>query len=214
MKVYFTAANTGAIDQKLDTYRLIVKSIKDLGHEMTNYYFMGDSDSLKAKTYKKLEAREESIYTVSIKGIQDSSCVIADITKPSVTVGMHIEYAITNRIPVLCLYDEKDKDNLPLFIRDYQSTFLTRTTYTSENIKPIIKRYIDEVKKMKVRFNFFINYDIDRYLSYIADSKNKSKAEVVRKILEEYIEKTPEVKNALEDTNSFDQYRPIPSKTI
>lgn len=213
MKIFFTASSTGADDKRISIYKEIVNILQIEAHEITNYYYMKDSNPAKKIAYNKIQEKKESIYTSILKSIRSSDCLVADITLPSTTIGMQIEYALNNRIPVVCLYDEKEVDELPLYIRDYDNNLLIRKTYDDTNLKCITLESLKEIQDNKIRFNFFINFDINRYIQHISDTEGLSKAEIVRGILEDKMKNDPRSKK-LKDPNSFDKYRPVPSAII
>lgn len=182
MKVYFSASSSGSRQVDRESYLQILKAIKSLGHEVTNPYYAAtikETGELNDKT--KLT---DDVFDALRKKITDSDCVIAEITVPSTSLGIQIEYALNSKIPVLCLYKNGSNGDLPLMVRDYKDPLFFKKDYTDITIDEVVKKFLSEVPKIRIKFNMFISYELDKYLSYLSKANKVPKAETVRQLLQ------------------------------
>jgi len=119
------------------------------------------------------------------KKIIASDCVVAEISIPSISLGIQIEYALSNKIPVLCLFREGYNGDLPLMVRDYKDPLLFKQSYTQKSLSEILKKFLKEAPKTRIKFNMFITYELERYLSYLSKKNRIPKSEVVRRLLQD-----------------------------
>jgi len=214
MNVYFTAASTYVISKRANIYTKILSEIRNFGHQQTNYFFLAKNNPTKTKTQNLLDARTENVYSVSTDFMLNSDCVIAEITTPSITIGSQIEMALNHKIPVLCLFESSRKSVIPLFIRDNPSNLMTRRVYTENDIKQNLQDFFDSFRKGKIRYNLFLNYNIDKYLEFTSKRKNIPKSEIFRGIIEERMKKDKSFSDTLSCSNNFKKYRNIPYKKV
>lgn len=181
MKIYFTASETGGLEKHLFQYKKILHIINKLGHKNTNPFYAQHAPLKKVNKHKVSE--KDDIFNLSRKNILDSFCVIAEITAPSVTLGIQIEFAISKKIPVLCLLMEYEKDQLPLMLRDYKNSLITKRVYNEKNLEEIITKFLQDLPKGRIKFNLFIDHDIHHYLSFKSRQLKKPKSEIVRRTI-------------------------------
>ena len=183
MKVYFTASSSGSQRADREHYLEILRAIQSLGHEITNPYYAATVKD--AKSFTNLDIKEtDDVFDVLRSQIAQSDCVIAEISVPSTSLGIQIEYAITNKIPVLCLYKKGGNGDLPLMVRDYRDPILFKSEYTKQ-IPTVVSDFLTKVPKTRIKFNMFITYELDKYLSYLAKKEKSPKSEIVRKLLQD-----------------------------
>lgn len=181
MNVYFAGSLSGADKTDISNYLLIINFLKKRKHKITNHFF---EDILLGK--KKNDGKDEDIYKKLTSKISISDCVVAEITTPSISLGIQIEYALSHKIPVLCLLSNKSTHSVPLTIRDHSNKLLTKERYnnTSE-IEVILNSFFTNFPKSVLKFNMFINQELDKYLSFLSKQTKISKAEVLRELLTE-----------------------------
>lgn len=99
MKIFFAGSIRGG-RQLIPTYRYIIGFLKS-----RNYTVI--SEHVAASGLEKVEAKmtEREIYEKDANWIEESDCVIAEITVPSIGVGYEICHAVKHKKPVLCLYE-------------------------------------------------------------------------------------------------------------
>ncbi len=99
MKIYFSGSIAGG-RAYLDTYKKIVAHLKK-HHEVLTEHIVYDD----IFTFEKDETAND-IYARDIGWLDESDCVIAEISHPSLGVGYEICYAEKAGKPVLCLYHD------------------------------------------------------------------------------------------------------------
>lgn len=177
MKIYFAASASEAVPEDVKRHKKILDIIKSYKHDITNPFFasyLGGDKDLK---------KDENIFDDLRNNILSSDCLIAEITVPSVSLGIQIEYALSNKVPVLCLLRSGKEDKLPLIIRDYKNALLLKDFYNDENLKEIIENFLSNFPKSRIKFNMFISQEIDKYLAFLVNKHNKPKSEIIRNII-------------------------------
>ncbi len=88
-----------------ENYLKVLQVIKSSKHVITNPYYaaMLESQGDRHKDKNGIDEADDVFETLR-KKISDSDCVVAEITTPSTSLGIQIEYALSNKIPVLCLF--------------------------------------------------------------------------------------------------------------
>ncbi len=180
MKVFFAAAASDASSMDTKTYTEIMNIISTLEHKLTNQYFLTYSNKNKELASN---SGEGNVFDEIRESIIDSDCMIAEISIPSVSLGIQIEFAISNKIPVLCLIKLGINDKLPKMIRDYKTNLLSKETYTQANLRKKVVYYLSSSPKGKIKFNMFINPEIDKYLSYVSKKDRSTKSEIIRDLI-------------------------------
>ena len=100
MKIFFAGSIRGG-RQLIPTYQYIIRFLKSRDYTVI-------SEHVAAEGLEKVEAEmtEQEIYEKDANWVEESDCVIADITVPSIGVGYEICHAIKHKKPVLCMYQE------------------------------------------------------------------------------------------------------------
>ncbi len=143
MKVFFTASSSGSQKAHRENYLQILEILQSLSHKITNPYYAatikedGHADGDVVQT--------DDVSDALRKRIAYSDCVIAEITVPSISLGIQIEYALNKKIRVLCLYKKGCNGDLPLMVRDDRNPRLFKEDYTSESVAGLIKKFISQV---------------------------------------------------------------------
>lgn len=107
MKVYFTASSSGASHDDIRDIRAILLLLREQRHTITNPFYK--KVSLEDDGDLKVEISDSDISGTLMKQIAVSDCVIAEISAPSVSLGIQIEFALGKKIPVLCLLKKGKK---------------------------------------------------------------------------------------------------------
>lgn len=126
---------------------------------------------------------DKDIYQKTMSLVKNADCLIADITKASISVGALIEVALNNNVPILCLYEEDHIENLPTIIKNKKTKILTIESYNHQNIKNKLREYFDNFKNPSIKFNVFIDREIDNYLKLSSKKLGISKSEYFRKTI-------------------------------
>jgi len=188
MKIYL-ACSSKSIKKYLNNYEIIRKEILSLGHKIPNDWLGRLIDRFKKKEDSSAvpDLKEESL-----KAIDNCDCLIADVSIPSASVGFQIGYALSNKIPTLCLYSSDFGAKKPPQVIDVSdASNLKIEEYNLKNIKSIIRNFLLKVPSVKlIKFNFIITPEIEMYLTWGARTYGVSKSEFLRrKVIDEVISK-------------------------
>ena len=96
MNIYFSGSIAGGRG-KQPVYKELIRFLEEFGNVWTKH--VGE---LKSKSEKSV-----NVYARDITWLDNSDVLVAEITVPSIGVGMEIEHAIRmeRKIPILCLFD-------------------------------------------------------------------------------------------------------------
>lgn len=177
MFAYLTASTEWVKNNKKMFGRLL-KILTSLGYTNTNEYFTSllDNTPNPDKNKKNLHIRTR-------ERIKKADLLITDISDPSVTIGMLIEYAISNNIQVLCLCQNKHKKDIPSIIRYYDSRLFTLLLYDDGDFEKLLRNYLENFTKEKVKFNAFISLELDSYMKWYSTKYRISKSDFVRDLI-------------------------------
>ena len=109
MKIYFAGSIRGGRDEE-NMYFKIIDCLSGFGEVLTEH--VGDKN-----VQKNEEKHSDSyIFERDVSWLKSSDVMVADVTVPSLGVGYEIGLAETLDIPVLCLYNPKNKKTLSAMI--------------------------------------------------------------------------------------------------
>ncbi len=146
IKVYFTTS-TSYNGQYKENYKKIIKEIKNNGVILTS----GQQIINEKLLNKDKKLSKEEIFKRQKKLIEESDCLIAEVTNPSHGVGGEIVYALIKDKPVLGLVLETSQDLISPMIAGNPSDNFFLERYSLENIKYKIRNFIDYVDGLKNR---------------------------------------------------------------
>lgn len=188
MKVHFGGSGRG-FENLEENYFLIRDMIRTLGHSISRDWI--SNEIIKSTPSLKVAFRE------TVKAINESDAVVLEGTYDTSSVGKQLTLALNNRTPVLILYFQNIKSNpsLDKFIDSQTSKLVRKSQYTKENIKNVLKDFFDwaEENTKLVRFNLEIDRKLDNHLRKKAGKEGSSKAEVIRNLILEDMEKEREI---------------------
>ncbi len=103
MRIFFAGSIRGG-RQLIPTYLYII-------HFLKSHKYTVISEHVASEALEKVEAKmtEQEIYEKDANWIEESDCLIADITVPSIGVGYEICHAVKHQKSVLCVYQEGTK---------------------------------------------------------------------------------------------------------
>lgn len=172
----------------MDTLRQIVKTIKDSGHELARDWIEEAYQSNKTTGHIATDWAE--IYKSNLETIAKSDVVIADATYENFGVGYQIAVAVQQKKPILLMRQDVLSSKKGAFALGVLDEWVSHALYTPATATAIVKRFLDEndigIKDM--RFNFFIDRQIYNYLRWTALKTGKTKAEILRGLVEKEIE--------------------------
>lgn len=145
MNIYFSGSIAGGRG-KQPVYKELIMFLEEFGNVWTKH--VGE---LKSKSEKSV-----NVYARDITWLDNSDVLVAEITVPSIGVGMEIEHAIRmeRKIPILCLFDMNSMKPLTRMVIDcpYVTTFgypdiESAKTVISEFINSNLKNYNHSFEK-------------------------------------------------------------------
>lgn len=176
MRIYFGASIS--LDRSmLPIYKLIVKELKGLGHEVLSEHVVDPKlkvgDGLSPK---KLFERETKLIDVA-------DAMVADVTLPSWGTAFLLEHALESNKPVLALYYKDAGAPLPMMIEGHPDVYVAH--YARGNIRMILKKHLDHFAQMSKRKGKMIVIDgtdgsgkgtqTQLLLKYLEDKKTQHK---------------------------------------
>lgn len=171
----------GKLGNDVEHLHQLVKTVKREGHELV--------DNWVDKAYEETGDKQGEgldwalLYKESMEALSRADAVIAETSTPSFSVGYQVAQAVAMKKPILVLNREGvDKSFFASGIEagiDYQK-------YTPETIEKILEKWLrdNDIDTKDMRFNFFINRSIYNYLRWTALKTGKTKAEILRNLVE------------------------------
>ena len=137
MKIYFAGSIRGGRDEE-KTYLRIIDYLCSFGDVLTEHV-----------GYKDVEKSEENhsdiyIFERDVKWLESSDAMIADVTVPSLGVGYEIGFAETLNIPILCLYNPKNKKPLSAMITGNKN-IIWKEYSSFEDAQMLIKNFLSNI---------------------------------------------------------------------
>ena len=133
MNIYFSGSIAGGRG-KQPVYKELIMFLEKFGNVWTKH--VGE---LKSKSEKSV-----NVYARDITWLDNSDVLVAEITVPSIGVGMEIEHAIRmeRKIPILCLFDMNSMKPLTRMVID--CPYVTTFGYSDiESAKTVISEFIN-----------------------------------------------------------------------
>lgn len=165
----------------------IVEVIEREGHELVDDWVNRDYDALAVKGKDVSELDWGLLYKESMEALSRADAVVAETSTRSFSVGYQVAQAVAMKKPMLVLNREDvDKSFFASGIEagiDYQK-------YTPETVDSILTKWLrdNDIDTKDMRFNFFINRSIYNYLRWTALKTGKTKAEILRNLVEREID--------------------------
>lgn len=165
----------------------IIKVIKDEGHELIDDWvvraYRGET-----KENKKYETADwKAIYKENVEALNKADVVVVEASVPSFGVGYQVAMAEKMKKPILIL--NREGVDRSFFARGMGDGIEFRQ-YNKDNLHKYVRRFLREndIHVKDMRFNFFIDRQIYNYLRYSALKTGKTKAEILRGLVEREIE--------------------------
>jgi hypothetical protein len=188
MIIHFIGSK-GNITQEIDYYQAIVDSIKQYGHTLAqDWVDVVYKAATKSNEWDK-EINWRDIDKENTAAISKADLVIVESTKRSFFVGYGVAQAVHQKKPVLILVRD---DSFPgiKYLSD-ASDIIYGAQYDLKTLDSVIGKFLEEntIETKDMRFNFFIDRAIYNYLRWAAFKTGKTKAEVLRELVQREIEK-------------------------
>lgn len=130
MNIYFSGAIAGG-RQKQRVYKDLISFCKKYG--FVHNECVGKKN---IRVHKSM-----NVYDRNMDWIKDCDIFIADVSVPSLGVGMEIQYAIEHQIPVLCLFDMTEMRDTSKMLTNCRHISLIGYS-TNDNAKKVIHEFI------------------------------------------------------------------------
>ena len=165
----------------------IVDVIEREGHDLVNNWVNRDYDTLEVKG-KGVEGLDWTLlYKESIEALSRADAVVAETSTRSFAVGYQVAQAIAMKKPVLVL-NREDMDKS--FFASGIEAGIDYHKYTTDTIDSTLEKWLrdNDIGTKDMRFNFFIDRAIYNYLRWTALKTGKTKAEILRNLVEREID--------------------------
>ncbi len=186
MLVHFIASKS-TILKEIDSYRVIIQTIEQLGHTISRQWVEeAYTFALNRENEEKLDWR--SINDENVEALSKADVVIAEASTKSFSTGFQTAAAIQQKKPTLIL--TKNDSLKGTFGSGIDSDFVRYANYSQDTLKDIIADFLNEnnIDAKDLRFNFFIDRQIYNYLRWASYKTGKTKAEILRELVNKEIE--------------------------
>ena len=186
MKVHFITSRP-TLEKDIHILRMILHLIEDSGNTVAHPWI---EDAFGREIEAKKPADDWGlIYRQNLEAIAQSDVVIAETTYENFSVGYQIAVAIQQKKPVLLLRHQTADKNA--FVTGVEDGWVKHGEYVNEDVAPMVEKFLNEndIQSKDMRFNFFIDRKIYNYLRWAAFKTGKTKAEILRDLVQNEIEK-------------------------
>ncbi|HSX28299.1 MAG TPA: hypothetical protein VLF60_02510 [Candidatus Saccharimonadales bacterium] len=174
MRVHFITSRPTA-EKNTPFLELVLRTIEASGHVFANTT-AGTGTSRKAPT--------------DIEAIAKSDAVIAEVSQESFEVGYLCAVAVQQKKPLLLLNNQPAAGDT--FMEGLTEAWVARFSYANDDeAVGAIQQFLNDndIATKDMRFNFFIDRQIYNYLRSAAFKTGKTKAEILRELVQREIEK-------------------------
>jgi hypothetical protein len=175
------------ISNNIEHLRQLVAVIEKEGHELVDNWVdkAYKSQELEGKPFESTDW--SLLYKESIEALSRADAVIAETSTPSFSVGYQVAQAVAMKKPILVLNREGVEKS---FFASGIEAGIDYQKYTPDTIDTILAKWLrdNDIDTKDMRFNFFINRSIYNYLRWTALKTGKTKAEILRNLVEREID--------------------------
>lgn len=187
MTIHFAASRQN-LEAEYEHLSSIAKIIKNSGHTFAREWLEEEYDFVRSDRQRS-EEEWKAINQENLAALSRADLVIIEASARSFSMGYQVATAIHQKKPTLVLTRNNSLSGTfgSGIVSDLVRIVDIRTHNLAETIESFIKDNTIETKDM--RFNFFINRQIYNYLRWASFKTGKTKAEVLRELVEREIEK-------------------------
>jgi hypothetical protein len=185
MIVHFTASKRDIVEEYQNLSK-IAGIIKSLGHTFAREWWDEEYGRAKAGNGEP-DVDWKKINEEAMGALARADVVIIEATAKTLSVGFQLANAIQQKKPVLVL--TKNNSLSGTFGSGISSDLVRFADYDDENITKIVSDFLHDntIDTKDMRFNFFINRPIYNYLRWASFKTGKTKAEILRELVEREI---------------------------
>lgn len=190
MKIFFLADRRD--QSKFDNYEKIIAEFLKNG-DTVDRSWIDKSSTEDAQDF-------EHAYKRNMHSIKEADTIVAEVSELSSGVGFLISTALTQKKPVLALFNEETKSLPSTTLKGSNNKFLIFRDYNIDKLDVLIREFKNKVKNIiDTKFILIIPAEIDRYMEWSSKEKRMHKAQIVREAIEKMIAKDSEYKNYLDN---------------
>lgn len=175
------------MDKNIGHLHDIVNIIKKEGHTLAHDWIDTSYKSLEEEKTSPRDTDWALMYKESVEAISRADVIVAETSVPSFSVGYQVASAVAMKKPVLVLNRVGVEKS---FFASGIEVGIEYNKYSPETINDILVKFLSEndITTKDMRFNFFIDRPIYNYLRWSALKTGKTKAEVLRELVQREIE--------------------------
>lgn len=174
-------------DEDIPFYRTIMRTIYN--HEHLLAFDWVEPAFVRMKRDPTDETTDwSSILEGNIEAIARADLIIIEATHYGFGQGYHAALALQQKKPVLLLSRRKNIENrLASGIRD--ELLLIKTYTTEAELEKVVSKFLQDnvLTNKDFRFNFFLDREIYNHLRWASFKTGKTKAEIIRQLIEREI---------------------------
>lgn len=180
MKIFYTASYYGK--QKYQKYYdEILKILEKENHEVLSPEKGNYKNILTNELRTKIRDKKHLHYEAIRLGIMWADAVIIETSNQDFQIGHEATIAVQNKKPTLCLSVNED------FSKKIKNKYFYGAKYDTFSAERKIKGFLKKAQQglLSERFNFYLSPTQQQYLDKTAKELKISKAEVLRRLIEE-----------------------------
>lgn len=188
MVIHLTASRSN-VKKDFETLKKIVGVIHKAGAVLARDWIEPQYHIEVTKKVKELNPRD--IFKFNIESIDRADIVIVEASERSFGNGFQVAAALSKKKPTLILVRKDCEEIESSMSKGLEDALLRRIVYGSfEKLEKEILKFIEEntITNKDLRFNFVIDRQIYNHIRQKSYKTNKTKAEVVRELLNRDIE--------------------------
>ncbi|SRR6266542_5486467 len=146
--------------------------------------------SNESKGVKRSPVDWKAVQKDNLEAIAKADVVIAEATETGFGIGYQVAYAVQLKKPVLIL--RKEDANTDSFASGVDNVNVRYREYDEKTLEKLVESFLEEndISTKDMRFNFFIDRPIYNYLRWSSLKTGKTKAEVLRELVQREIDNT------------------------
>jgi hypothetical protein len=175
------------ITKNIESLRKITEVAKAQGHSLAHDW-VEETYTLQQKEGKDFKETDWTLlYRDSVEAINKADVVVAETSTPSFSVGYQVALAVAMKKPTLVLNREGVEKS---FFASGIEAGVEYKKYSLDTVEELLSRFLrdNDIATKDMRFNFFIDRPIYNYLRWAALKTGKTKAEILRELVQREIE--------------------------
>lgn len=177
-----------SLEEDIEVLRKLIAIIRDSNHKVVDEWFEEAYDLL----VKNKMARSDwtAVFKKRKEALAKADIIIVESTYENFAVGYQVAVAVQQKKPVLLLRKQSADKNA--FVTGVVDDWVQHAEYTEDTLQKVVLKFIadNDIQTKDMRFNFFIDRPIYNYLRWTAQKTGKTKAEVLRELVEQEIERS------------------------